>query len=203
MAWLALLPLKAGDNTSNPHCDVDLPSCCSVSALRFSFEPMPTVKSGNISIHVRAMRRQDLPACRALHDATLPCAFSNTFFLQCLIQPKLVCFLATRVSNAVEEVLGCLTAQLLPSAVHITSICVANNARKLGVGRSLYRALPKTSQPIVLHCASGNWDARRFYASLGFRETGIVRNYYRTSHWNNGIEWTGAVKSRDAVRFVR
>ena len=93
-----------------------------------------------------------------------------------------------------RELVGFAMAQFSSEAVHLTLIGVAQSRKRSGVGRRLLAWVEESAIVaglfrINLEVRAGNHEARRFYAALGYRESGSMPGYY------SGIE--------DAIRLTR
>ncbi len=67
---------------------------------------------------------------------------------------------------------------------HLVLLAVAPARRRQGLGAALVRWLEEVARPggianVALEVRAGSRDARRFYRSLGYRETGRVAGYYQ------------------------
>ncbi len=93
-----------------------------------------------------------------------------------------------------KDMVGFGMAHFGDDSVHVTLLAVVENAQRQGVGRQLLAwiedsAITAGVFTVELELRAGNQGARRFYAALGYRETGRVGRYY------SGIE--------DAIRMAR
>lgn len=89
---------------------------------------------------------------------------------------------------------GFILAQYGDESVHIALLGVAREYRRQGIGRRLVKWVEETAVIaglflVRLEVRAIKRDARYFYASLGYRETDRVENYY------SGIE--------DAIKLSR
>lgn len=78
--------------------------------------------------------------------------------------------------------------------VHLVLLAVSEAVRRQGIGRQLLAWIEDSAMTaglfeVTLELRAGNEGARRFYAALGYRETGRLPRYY------SGIE--------DAIRMAR
>ncbi|HKE94229.1 MAG TPA: GNAT family N-acetyltransferase [Povalibacter sp.] len=93
-----------------------------------------------------------------------------------------------------RELVGFAMAQFSTESVHLTLIGVAAHRKRSGIGRRLIAWVEESAVvaglfQVHLEVRAGNHEARRFYGSLGYRETGCVAGYY------SGVE--------DAIRLSR
>lgn len=98
------------------------------------------------------------------------------------------------VAREERMLVGFAMAQFGTDAVHLTLIGVAADRRRSGIGRKLLAWVEDSAKiagifRMSLEVRAGNSDARRFYARLGYKETGRVNGYY------SGVE--------DAIRLTR
>lgn len=81
-------------------------------------------------------------------------------------------------------VIGYVGMRLLPGEAHITTIAVHPEWRGRGLGKyillmAIQRALQHRARFITLEVRASNRAAQRLYTDLGFRVTGVQREYYR------------------------
>jgi ribosomal-protein-alanine N-acetyltransferase len=98
------------------------------------------------------------------------------------------------VAREDATLVGFAMAQFDTQSVHLTLIGVSAERKRSGIGRQLIAWVEDSAViaglfRVNLEVRAGNHDARRFYAALGYRETGSVPGYY------SGIE--------DAIRLTR
>lgn len=98
------------------------------------------------------------------------------------------------VARQDATLVGFAMAQFDTQSVHLTLIGVSAERKRSGIGRQLIAWVEDSAIiaglfRVNLEVRAGNFDARRFYAALGYRETGSVPGYY------SGIE--------DAIRLTR
>ena len=92
------------------------------------------------------------------------------------------------------ELAGFVLAQFGSSAVHVALLGVAPGYQRLGLGKLLVSWVEESASVaglflMQLEVRASNQQARRFYARLGYRETGRTAGYY------SGVE--------DAIRLER
>ena len=98
------------------------------------------------------------------------------------------------IASAERELVGFVMAQFGNERVHIALLGVAERYRRHGLGRQLVRWVEESAVvaglfQMRLEVRATNREARRFYAGLGYVESGVVPNYY------SNVE--------DAVQFAR
>lgn len=97
------------------------------------------------------------------------------------------------VARSGHELIGFALAQFGSESVRLALLGVTQAHQRKGVGQRLIRWIDESAViaglfTIRLEVRVTNSAARRFYAALGFRESGMVEKYY------SGIE--------DAIRFT-
>jgi ribosomal protein S18 acetylase RimI-like enzyme len=100
----------------------------------------------------------------------------------------------TVIATAERELAGFVLSQFGSRAVHLALLGVAKTYQRRGLGRKLLGWVEESAQVaglflMQLEVRSSNRQALRFYASLGYRETGRAAGYY------SGME--------DAIRLER
>ena len=117
----------------------------------------------------------------ALEEACFPDPWSEGAIASHLASSATLTLLAVRDGEAVGAILMGLT----PPEGEIYRIAALPEARRTGVGRALLAeglSLAKAAgtERIFLDVRVSNEPARALYATHGFRETGIRRDYYRS-----------------------
>ena len=100
----------------------------------------------------------------------------------------------TAIAAAGGELAGFVLAQFGSRSVHIALLGVSQTHQRRGLGRQLVTWVEESAAVaglflMQLEVRAGNRQARRFYASLGYRETSLAAAYY------SGVE--------DAIRLER
>lgn len=98
------------------------------------------------------------------------------------------------VAKEGSELVGFAMAQFHTEVVHLTLIGVAQSSKRHGIGRKLIAWVEDSAMVaglfrVNLEVRAGNQDALRFYAALGYQQSGRIPGYY------SGIE--------DAVQLTR
>ena len=88
------------------------------------------------------------------------------------------------VSEGSAGVVGFAVVSCSCGVAELESIAVAERARREGVGRALCGAVMEWAQSLAadvieLEVRASSTGALALYSSLGFRETGVRRGYYR------------------------
>ncbi|MEO0143445.1 MAG: ribosomal protein S18-alanine N-acetyltransferase [candidate division WOR-3 bacterium] len=77
-----------------------------------------------------------------------------------------------------NEILGYCAFSDEGDIIHIKSIAVHPDYRKMGIGKALLREIMKYQKDIYLEVRVSNEPAIRLYESLGFRKIAILKSYY-------------------------
>ena len=98
------------------------------------------------------------------------------------------------VARSGSELVGFVMAQFGNDDVHLTLLGVAQTHRSAGVGRRLIEWVEESAVVaglfmVKLEVRARNQAARRFYARVGYRESGVMTGYY------SGVE--------DAIKLSR
>lgn len=103
--------------------------------------------------------------------------------------PQVFCSMAREtadtflVANSKQETLGYVLAILRKDSGRVLSIAVRRGYRRKGVGTKLMTELLKVLQGkrvkrVELEVRVSNYAAQEFYRKLGFREVGMIEQYY-------------------------
>ena len=137
------------------------------------------------SFELRRAEAADLPALCAIEAACFSDPWSEGALASHLDNSATLTLVATADGRAV----GALLLGLCPPEAEIYRIATLPDARRLGIGRALLsRGLDALREAgvtkIFLDVREGNTPARTLYATHGFRETGVRRDYYRAPREN-------------------
>jgi len=134
---------------------------------------------------VEAMTVADLDAVVEIERASFAVPWSRAAFRHELERNRVAETWVAREPADAEPgvVVGYLCLWVVAGEVHVTSLAVAPVRRGRGIGRLLLGALLERHRRAgatvaFLEVRPGNTEARRLYASLGFREVGRRRGYY-------------------------
>lgn len=128
---------------------------------------------------IRPMTKEDCTIVAEIEAASFSMPWSLAAFEQSA-EDERYCSL---VAEHDGEILGyCMFIAVLDEA-EIPNVCVAEAARKRGVGKQLMLALLKEAEKrgvssLYLEVRKSNEAAQRLYHSVGFREIGIRKNFY-------------------------
>ena len=130
-------------------------------------------------ITIREMQIDDLEQVMPIEEANFSIPWTETGFFTFLIRDDAL-FL---VAEEDGEILGYLGILISFDESEITNVCVAEKARRRGIGRALMEELFRRMQErkvrvIHLDVRIGNTPARNLYESLGFVQDGMRKGYY-------------------------
>lgn len=142
-----------------------------------------------LKVFVRWMIRRDLPECLATERASFPQPWTEEDFLAALRRRNVIGMVAERG----EKIVGYMLYELHKDRIGVLNFAVAPGARRFGVGSQmvakLVAKLDGHRRGKVVACVREHNDAAiRFWAAVGFRATGVLRNYYEEA-------------GEDAIRF--
>ncbi len=97
-----------------------------------------------------------------------------------------------------KDLVGFGMAHFGDDSVHVTLLAVAEGAQRQGIGRQIIGWIEESAVTagvfqVDLELRAGNAGARRFYSSLGYRESGRMPRYY------SGLE--DAIRMAKSLRF--
>lgn len=152
-------------------------------------------------VRLRRMSVRHLPQVVRLAQATSPRPWTRATFVRELEDPAtrryvVACAPAGR-RFAPGTVIGFAGLQRRPDAAHITTIAVAPEHQRQGVGTRLLGWLLDAAAglgcgAVTLEVRAGNEAARRLYARAGFGEAGVRPGYYRQPPEDAVIMWRTA-----------
>ena len=128
---------------------------------------------------MRPMQVADLPAVMEVARASLPQPWSESVWREELTSV----FGLYLVLQWGSDLSGFVGVKRVADEAHVMTLAVPPGSRRRGLGRVLVRAaladpaLAGVSR-VHLEVRPSNAPARALYASLGFRETGLRKNYY-------------------------
>jgi ribosomal-protein-alanine N-acetyltransferase len=133
------------------------------------------------AVLIRPMHDADLPAVAALERSAYLFPWTEGIFRDCL-RVGYVC----RVLDIGGSVLGYGILSAGAGEAHILNLCVAEEVRCRGLGRSMLEALIDRARGFgvreaYLEVRPTNTTAIRLYQSMGFEQIGIRRGYYQAT----------------------
>ena len=143
------------------------------------------------AIAIRPMKDSDIDAVLEVERFAFVTPWSRSAFEQELNDNQLARYFV--VENN-DTVIGYAGMWLVIGEAHITNIAVQADYRRLGVGRLLMLHLINYAcglgiGSMTLEVRVSNDAARKLYASLGFQEKGLRKNYYSETHEDALVLW--------------
>jgi ribosomal-protein-alanine acetyltransferase len=134
-------------------------------------------------VQIRFATSADVPHLRRLEQESHTAAHWSEAQYDSLFAPE-----AGRIAILAEDeprksVAGFLIARCLPDEWEVENLVVAAASRRLGIGRSLVRALLDEARValcpfVLLEVRESNEPARRLYENMGFKPQGRRSAYY-------------------------
>lgn len=129
---------------------------------------------------------EDLDAVMEIERCSFPEPWTPGLFVHELKVPFSKTTVA-RTINGANAVVGYVCRWLVGDEVHILNLAVHPEHRRRGLGRALVELVLREAEEhharqITLEVRRENTAAIALYASFGFRECGVRRNYYGHGH---------------------
>lgn len=149
-------------------------------------------------VELRRMTVRHLGGVLAVERATSSPAWAPATFTRELQDPAtrryVVACVPSRRWPPAGRVIGFAGVQARPDAAHVTTIAVAPEHRRRGVGARLLGWLLQAAAELgqaalTLEVRAGNDPARRLYARAGFVDAGVRPGYYRHPREDAVIMW--------------
>jgi ribosomal-protein-alanine N-acetyltransferase len=114
-----------------------------------------------------------------IEQASFEFPWTEEEFIRCLRQRDCIGMVAERN----EEVVGFMIYELHKTRIHILSFAVHPEFRREGVGKAMTEKLVsklayQRRNRIVLEVRETNLSAQLFFRQLGFRATGVLKDFY-------------------------
>lgn len=134
--------------------------------------------------NIRAMSQADIPAVTAIESGTYEFPWSSGIFRDCLLAGY-----TSVVLERDDEVIGYGIMSVAAGEAHLLNICIKQELRRQGIGRSLLlylldRAKHFAAERIFLEVRPSNEPALSLYEKLGFRILGVREGYYKARQGN-------------------
>lgn len=133
-------------------------------------------------VHIRWMIRRDMPCVLGIEGASFEFPWTEDEFIRCLRQRDCI----GMVAECTEQVVGFMIYELHRTRIHVLSFAVHPEFRRQAIGRAMIEKLVsklayQRRSRIVLEVRETNLNAQLFFRSLGFKATGVLRNFYEDS----------------------
>jgi len=161
---------------------------------------MPKPLSTQSSAHIRWMIRRDMPAVLGIENESFEFPWTEEEFIRCLRQRDCI----GMVAEYSEQVVGFMIYELHRTRIHVLSFAVHPEFRRQSVGSAMISKLVsklayQRRNRIVLEVRETNLAAQLFFRSLGFRATGVLRNFYEDSTEDAFMMQFRAITSEEAI----
>ena len=132
-----------------------------------------------ICVHVRWMIRRDMPEVLDIESGSFEFPWSEEDFIRCLRQRNCI----GMVAEHDENIVGFMIYELHKNQLHVLNFAVHPHWRRRGIGRFLMSKLAgklsaQRRNRIMLEVRETNLPAQLFFRHVGFRATGVLRDYY-------------------------
>ncbi|WP_295543591.1 ribosomal protein S18-alanine N-acetyltransferase [uncultured Thiohalocapsa sp.] len=132
----------------------------------------------DMSVALRAMRADDLPAVLDCENASYTAPWSEDIFRDCL-RVRYCCL----VAETRNMVVGHGIMSVAAGECHLLNLCIHPLFQRLGIGRRMLRRLlalarRQRADSAFLEVRASNAGAIALYRSEGFDEIGVRRGYY-------------------------
>lgn len=129
---------------------------------------------------IRDMTKEDISNLMEIEEKSFPTPWSKMFFKSVL---SLRGISINKVILEDDTMLGYISALVEPGRLHLLSIAVRPEKRRLGIGSELLRSLMEEGvgrgvDAIVLEVRHRNEVAQLFYLHHGFKVSGRLAGYY-------------------------
>jgi ribosomal-protein-alanine N-acetyltransferase len=129
---------------------------------------------------IREMRREDIGAILGIERRSFPTPWTEWMFVSHL---KFTGISVNLVLETGEGISGYAIAWVAYDEIHLLSIAVGPEHRRLGYGRALIEEIIRCGRArggslVVLEVREGNEPARNFYKNMGFEVIGKRKRYY-------------------------
>lgn len=134
-----------------------------------------------MSMHVRWLIRRDMPDVLAIERDSSPDPWTEEEFIRNRRRSNCI----GMVAEYNELVAGFMIYDLLKNHIHIKSLAVEPEFRRLGVGAALIDKLVsklayQRRTRIMLEVRESNLPAQLFMRSMGFKASSILKRHYDT-----------------------
>jgi ribosomal-protein-alanine N-acetyltransferase len=131
-------------------------------------------------VELRAMRPEDLDQVTAIEKRNFRDAWSQRAFLAEIAAVPTSHPLVAVYEN---QIIGYIVAWFVADEVQIANLAIHEDFRRRGLARQLLAYVFEMAQHrgcrvAHLEVRRSNEEARKFYTSMGFQETGVRRHYY-------------------------
>jgi ribosomal-protein-alanine N-acetyltransferase len=141
------------------------------------------------------MRPEDVEEVVSLDKVCFPGSWTKESYLRELSNPR-CCYLVARQPSATSsgDLLAYAGMRVVGPEAHISTLCVAPEARRRGLATALLARLLSLARQqgasrAVLEVRETNASAQQLYRRFGFRPVGLQRTYYGDTAENALVMW--------------
>ncbi len=143
---------------------------------------MSTGEKQQVRMHIRWMIRRDMPEVLRIEQSSHDYPWCEEDFLRCLRQRNCI----GMVAEQGEKVVGFMIYELHKAKLHILNFSVHSDHRRCGIGAQMAEKLASKLSShrrtrIMVEVRETNLDSQLFFRSVGFRATGVSREFYADS----------------------
>lgn len=132
------------------------------------------------AVLIRWMIRSDMDEVAAIENDVFEFPWCYDDFVRCLRERNCIGMVAERD----KTIVGFMVYELFTKKLRILNFAVRRDHWRLGVGRAMIAKLRGKLPPrgrrtkICLEIRDRNLPAQQFFRAMGFKATGIMRNFY-------------------------
>ncbi len=143
------------------------------------------------AIRFEPMRVTDLDEVLAIENRSFSTPWSRAAYHRELVTNGYATYMVGRLDDALVAYAG---MWVILDEAHITNIAVNHAYRGRGIGRLAMLALEQKALELgairmTLEVRVSNTAARHLYETIGFRGTGVRRDYYSDTHEDAIVMW--------------
>lgn len=143
------------------------------------------------ALRFEGMRVTDLDEVLAIEEVSFPTPWSRAAYHRELVTNGYATYVVGRLDGRLVAYGG---MWVILDEAHVTNIAVHPDFREAGLGRLTMRVLEEKARELgalrmTLEVRVSNLPARRLYEALGYRGTGVRRNYYSDTHEDAIVMW--------------
>lgn len=132
-----------------------------------------------LKIHIRWMIRRDMPSVLCIEESSFEFSWTEDDFIRCLRQRNCI-GMAAEIG---DEVVGFMIYELHKNRLHLLKLVVDPHHQRNWVGRAMMEVLigklnVERRNRIMLEVRETNLVAQKFFASMGFKATSVLRDFY-------------------------
>jgi ribosomal-protein-alanine N-acetyltransferase len=160
------------------------------------WRPVPEPRE-DAGVIVAPMRRSHVRNVVAIEQRIFPRPWSSALYLSELAAPATRAYFVALVDSAVVGYAG---SMLVAGEAHVTTVGVAPEWHRHGIGRRLLYTLvnevrERGAHALTLEVRMSNAGAQELYRSFGFVPVGVRKNYYPEVNEDGLVMWAYDIDS--------